>query len=1569
MKRLFRYFVRFLLCVFGLLFLIIIALYIPFIQDFATDKTADLLSRKTGWNISVGEVRLRFPLTLRIGEVEALTASSDTLMYLQRFETSVALSPLFKKQIHIRHILLQNAVMNMKGQMESMNLQGNVRQLDLSGIRVDLSTHKGEVKSILLQNTNVDMELLNSAPDTVAKETAPIDWAFSIGSLRITNSGYSLRDTTTQLDLGCFVGEGVLRNGELKLADNTYTVQNVLLKESSYRMDLDTLPPAAGFDPMHMDITGIRLQGDSIYNQGMKVKAVIREGAMTDRSGFVLTSLNGRYSMDSVSMQVSDFELKTPYSEIRMDAYWDQSIFRVPRSGVLQGKLNATLGYTDLTFFGETYFPGMMAHFPKENVTCELDLQGDMERLNLNVLKMILPEAFLVRSEGVLTHLDDIHRTGGEVSLKGDLYNLSFVPYLFPDTAMRSSLTIPRNLLLEGKLGVEAGLYKGRLSLYDGKSALNATGEYHPAGDKYAFRVEADSVHLARFLPTSGLGSTTLQISGNGNGFDPYAAITRTQIEGAVSRLDIGSHRISGLKINASLKDHLYDVVLQGSDTILLLNLDLNGSLTKNEITARLKSDIRNLNLYELKLSQLPIALAMQLNAEATTDLKQNYRLDAQLQNIVLTDRGVANKLGNLIFNGIITADSSRMDIRNGDMEMQFLAQAGLDTLLHSVTDFTTTLSRQLDKRKVDILTLQQQLPDLTLQFTAGMQNIFYGWMKNSVKMPYGSISLHAQNNREQGISMNGFIDNLRRDTLLINTLSVGVKQDSSRIDYQIMAESRNKNRKKAFTAFMDGAVRNDGLNTNVLLKNGEEKIGLDLGADLALSPEGITLRFQPYQPILLYRPWQINPDNFIRLTPEKSLAAKFNLTGEAGMELGIYATPSDSIRGMDQVRMFIRRFDLAKVSQAIPSLPPFSGIFNVDATAELIPDSINVTGKATLDSLIYNKQSLGDLVLNMGFNNKKDHETRANASMLYGEKEVASAFLYDNKADSTGLTASLDLSRFPLKLANPFIPDGMALLFGDLSGELKASGNISRPNVNGYLKMDTSRVNVTYANADYYLDNQQIRITDSKVYFDHFAVKAYNNNPLFLDGTFDFSNLNQMMTNLQVTGRNVELLNVRKQRGQMVFGKALMNVNTTVTGPVNFLKVRGSLNLLGGTNVTYVMLDAPVSAQNRVSNLVTFTSFNDTIDSNYQLEPQQHVVLSGIDMLVTIGIAQNVQLGIDLSTNGDDHVELLGGGDLAFRLTPMGSTDLSGRYNLTGGFVRYNLPVLPVAKTFQIQNGSYVEWTGPLMNPFINITAYETIRSTVTESGKGSRVVVFEPMILIRNRLEDLDVSFTVEAPEDISIQNQLAQMTPEERSKQAMNLIITQVYSGPGTTSKVNSNNALNAFIQKEINQFAGSALKGVDLSFGIDTYDQYGSDGSSGKRTDYSFRFSKKLFNDRFRIVLGGKVSSGQEAATDQNQAFIDDITLEYMLDQSGTRYLQLFHHTGYESVFEGEIVETGVGMVLRRKIRRLRQLFIFNNKRREAAVNADPENKSSVQPAKQDTIKNTDSVQEATEELKK
>ena len=329
--------------------------------------------------------------------------------------------------------------------------------------------------------------------------------------------------------------------------------------------------------------------------------------------------------------------------------------------------------------------------------------------------------------------------------------------------------------------------------------------------------------------------------------------------------------------------------------------------------------------------------------------------------------------------------------------------------------------------------------------------------------------------------------------------------------------------------------------------------------------------------------------------------------------------------------------------------------------------------------------------------------------------------------------------------------------------------------------------------------------------------------------------------------------------------------------------------------------------------------------------------------MLKTIHIDPAVQANVDLSPDQSNHINLEGGGDLSFQYTPQGDMFLNGRYTLTGGTIKYSIPVIPL-KEFNVQEGSYVQWTGNPMDPTLNLTATERVRTSVTLTGQSSpRLVNFDVGIELTQQLENLGLQFTLTAPEDMAMQEELTSKGPEERAKLAVSMLVTGMYlGGGGGGGKVNVNmgDALTSFLQSEINNIAGSALKSVDISFGMETYDDNG-DAGGGTRTDSSFRFAKRFYTDRIRVVLGGRISTGENINNGQAQPFIDNVSVEYRLDSSGSRYVKLFHDKNYESLLEGEITETGAGIVLRKKMMHLRELFNFK--------------KTKVKPVKEETEK--------------
>lgn len=361
------------------------------------------------------------------------------------------------------------------------------------------------------------------------------------------------------------------------------------------------------------------------------------------------------------------------------------------------------------------------------------------------------------------------------------------------------------------------------------------------------------------------------------------------------------------------------------------------------------------------------------------------------------------------------------------------------------------------------------------------------------------------------------------------------------------------------------------------------------------------------------------------------------------------------------------------------------------------------------------------------------------------------------------------------------------------------------------------------------------------------------------------------------------------------------------------------------------------------MAGLVTFTYFQDTLPrqnriGNLRGRTQRGTASlnSGIDMLMTINIDPVVKFKVDLDEEASNRIELQGGGNLSFQYTKQGDMILNGRYTLSDGILKYDMPVIG-NKTLTIQDNSYVEWSGNAMDPTLNLKATERVRTSVSQGGESSRLVTFNAGVEIKQRLENLSLQFTLDAVDDVTLQNQLAAMGPDEESKRAVTMLLTGMYlSDDPSGAGFNMGSALNTFLANEINNLSGDLLRNVDFTFGMETYDMTG-----GQRTDYTFRFSKRFYNDRLNMIVGGALSTGEMAA--QNNNFINDASLEYRLDRGGNRYAKLFYNRQYESLLEGEIARFGGGFIFRRKMNRLSELFGIRSKKTIVRQEAVEENK--------------------------
>ena len=694
----------------------------------------------------------------------------------------------------------------------------------------------------------------------------------------------------------------------------------------------------------------------------------------------------------------------------------------------------------------------------------------------------------------------------------------------------------------------------------------------------------------------------------------------------------------------------------------------------------------------------------------------------------------------------------------------------------------------------------------------------------------------------------------------------------------------------------------------------------------------GVLLNLTPAEPVIAYRKFHfVDNSNWIYLHNNMRVYANIDMDSDNGLGFRMQSDKNDSI-SLQNMNVELSRFQLGELSEVLPYMPRLTGLFSAEAQYIQTPTSLQVSAEANIDELTYERQHVGDIGMGATWlPGDKGATHYLNTYFSYDNREVMTAdgiLTKKNGKDTLEVTTSFE--HFPMKIANAFVPDQMISFTGDLDGGMYIYGPLEKPRMHGDITLDSVSVYARQAGARYWFDDRPVQIKDNQLIFDKFAIYTTSKNPFTINGKVDFRNLERPTADLKLLAENYTLLDAPRTRESLIYGKIFVDLNATVRGPLDALTMRGNMNLLGNTDVTYVLTDSPLTVEDRLEGLVTFTSFADTASVGTDEAPAMS--LGGMDMIMSVHIDNAVRLRADLSPDRSKFIELEGGGDLNMQYTPQGDISLTGRYTLSGGIMKYSLPIIPL-KEFQINNGSYVDWRGDPMNPTLNLKATERMRASVADGDDGgSRVVNFDVSIAIKNRLDAPELIFDITAPDDATIENELQAMGAEERSKQAIAMLATGVYMNSGVKGGgLSMGSALNSVIQSQINSLAGSAFQSINASFTMGMEDRTSAE-TGDKQTDYSFRYSQRLFNDRVQIVIGGKVTTGANATNDA-ESFIDNISLEYRLDTSGTRYVRVFYDKNYESVLDGEITETGVGLVLRRKMDRLGELFIFRKKKKQ------------------------------------
>lgn len=1542
-----------------LLFLILtLLLYLPPVQNWVAGLVADYASEKTGTEVSVGYVRLKFPLDLEIDDFRMLQLRTDTLMGpivpptkdtiadVKRLTIDIQLLPLFRSQVEIDALELNEAKVNTAMFIHEARIRGNIGRLYVESHGIALDSSFVKLNTAQLEDSWLDIAL----SDTVPPDTTPSKnfWKIDIDDFSISKTNFTLHMPGDTMSVRAQMTKALAKNTYLDLHQGLYKVHKLDWNGGALNYDQNFVKPQqSGFDASHIALSDVDIGIDDLFYCAPKLAVNIRKARFKEKSGLEVTEFSGPFKLDDKQIMLPDMKLRTSNSQLLANFQMDMNAFDDRHPGKFLTRLDGSVGKQDMMAFLGDMPTDFIRHWPNRPLSLKGRVEGNMKYLDVKGLTAKLPGSFDLYANGWVANPTDMDNLRANMTLKGRADNLDFVTALLP-ADVNKQVRIPHGIGIDGQFKAENQQYEADFRATEGGGIVSAKALFNARTMAYQLQAKAQNLHLEHFVSNQGLHAFTGEVDVKGQGTDILSPRSALTAKAKITRFQFDRWNLDHINGDVVLQNGRLRGTIDSHNALVSGRVNVNGKLQSNDTDLHLSGQVAHADLYGLRLVDHPMIVSGVVDVDFASDFGDNYLLKGYVGQIQVTERDEHINIEDLYVDVLTNRDTIHAVVDCNDLHLNFNTRGGYKKLMAQLNDLTNTIEKQLKEKWIDQPTLFSKLPDGNLRLISGSNNLFSRFLERK-GIRFGQADIDLTSSHLQGVNGAAHISSLvYEDSTRIDQIDLALKSDGGGMTYVLDVVNNKDNPFYVFRAQLSGALQEKGISANATVYDEQDRLGLDIGLIGTMEDQGIRLNIASPVSTLGYKEFKVNEGNYVFIGNDKRLSADMKLQAADGTGVQIYTDDSDT-DVLQNITVNMHRFELEKVFSVLPFTPSVSGVLDGDFHLVQTADALTVSSDMMIQNLIYEHCPMGNVGAQLVYMPQDDGTHYVDGILIHNGDEVGTLTGYYRSEGKGYLDAKFGLNEFPLEMVNGFVPDQIVGLRGTGEGTLDIKGSLNQLDVNGevYLK-DSYLVSVPYGMEMRFADDP-VRIVNSHLLFENFEMFANNDSPLNIQGELDFSNMDRMMLDVRMRAQNFLLIDAKENSRSEAYGKAYVNFFGSMRGPLDALRMRGKLDVLGATDMTYVLRESTLTTDNHLDELVRFVDFNDTTTQVVNRPP-----LNGMDMAMTITIDEAARIVCALNADKSNYIDLIGGGELRMTYNNTDELRLHGRYTLNRGEMKYSLQAIPL-RTFNIQDGSYVEFTGDPANPTLHITATETVKANVADGTSTGKMVNFVCGVKLTQTLENPGVEFIIDAPEDVTVQNELNTKSTEERGKLAVSMLASGLYLD-GNASGLSVNTALASFMQTEINAITGNALRslGLDITAGMEN----ATDASGHIHTDYSFKFAKRLWNNRLRVVVGGRVSTGSGA--EETGAFFDNLSLEYRLNQKETQYLKVFYERDAYDWLEGQLSEYGIGFMWRRKLDHFKDIFRFKSKESNPTVQPQSRTESSTplpSPKEEEEVKDS------------
>lgn len=1347
------------------------------------------------------------------------------------------------------------------------------------------------------------------------------------------------------------------------------------------------------FNAHHLELNHI---GANISLKALRkdsINAAIKRLSVTDsHSGFTLKRLDLKLRANNREMNIENFRIALPHSELSMDTirlqYHNLEELKTLSENMVFSfhLLPSNITPTDLAAFVPALKPF------KENVEIEIKANGNINQLNCSHFSVTSQPHFHLRGNVELQdllHPKSTYIYGNLSTLYADSKGISFLlRNLAPShKGFPSLLQRLNNISFKGEISgyfsdmVAYGLVSSDLGNI--RTDIKISSNRESGLFSYSGEIKTANLKLGDILSDNKIGETTFNLEVKGeHGVNKAPEV---YLKGLVSFIEYNNYTYENITLDGKYQQGGFDGKITLTDQNGSIDIDGNLNTSTHPPTFNFSANINKVRPHDLHLSKVhedsEISLKLKANFSGSSVDDMNGEVNIDSLNLKTTEKEyfldnlkvIASQADGGQKRLIIQSDILQASV-TGNYSYQTLPESFFHILRNYISDFSGT-NKQNNQTKnnftFDINIFNTDLP-------AALFNLPLHIHTHSVIKGYF-------NDDAQRLRIEGYFPRIRYKDRLIESgvllcenpndefhtrLRFNNRENSGDISISLDVHAKENRLKTILNWGNSGQQTYSGrlASTCLFIRDTHTEKSQKRTLHTQKLPLKAIIDIEHTHAILNDTLWEVHPSRIV-IDSGKVHIDNFRF-GSHDRYLRVNGTASASLQ--DTVKLDLKGINIGYVFDIADLGITFQG----EATGSGF--ACNVMNKPVMHTDLYINNfgifdgPLGEAKIHGEWHNENEgiyldakirerspgHERiqppLTNEEFLSGKdraKDIARThvhgYIYPLKPKSA-LDLQIDADNTNLKFIETFMTDITPDFNGRASGNIHFYGGFKSLTMDGKVSGDAS-IQIDILNTTLFIKDS-ILVEPGGLTFRNNRILDTQGKEGRLNGFLHYNHFKNLDYRFHIDINNMLVMNTKENHEMPFYGTIYGTGDALISGnEESGLNVDASIRTEQNSNFVYVKDNVSSAANNQFIRFIDKTSHRTNIDSiplSSGLNPEMNEHKTNntdnkdeIDIRLNLHVeaTPDATMKIIMDPVAGDYISGKGNGNIRTEFyNKADDVRMFGNYRITQGVYKFSLQEI-IRKDFTIQNGSSINFNGAPLDAILDIEAYHTVNSAslndlmsnATDYVSQTNVKVNCTMSL-NGQLTSPDIKLGLLLPnERDEVQALVRNYIPTEEQ---MNMQILYLLSIGKFYTPENTDGSQNSSMMSSVLSSTLSGQLNNALSSIINSSNwNFGTNFSTGEKGWTDVEVEGILTGQLLnnRLLINGNFGYRDNPLA--NTSFVGDFEAEWLVTRNGDIRLKAYNQTNDRYYTKTNLTTQGIGILFKKDFDYWKELIFWNKRK--------------------------------------